>query len=311
MEQISNVMKIFPQDIRRLLESLSLNLDKLQEIRLRCGRPLILICQNREYMVGEGGRTVDRPEEAFTVTKTHLKDTMEYLSSYSMYAFEDEIRQGFLTIQGGHRVGLAGKIVADGMNIRTMKSISFLNIRLSHEIKGCAEPLLPYLYDGQQMRHTLLFSPPRGGKTTILRDLIRLISDGNRYAPGKNVGVVDERSELGACYLGIPQNDLGMRTDILDCCPKAVGMMMLIRSMSPEVIAVDEIGSREDMEAIEYAIHCGCRMLATVHGSTVEELMTKPAVRQLLDSGCFERLILPDQGKAQIFDGKGKKIYGI
>lgn len=153
-----------------------------------------------------------------------------------------------------------------------MKYISSINIRVSHEVLDCANKIFPYITYNKQMYHTLIISPPRCGKTTLLRDVIRQISDGNRWIKGCTVGVVDERSELGGCYLGVIQNNLGMRTDILDRCPKADGMIMLIRSMAPQVVAVDEIGAKEDVHAIEYAMHCGCKMLATAHGDSMEEI---------------------------------------
>ena len=165
-----------------------------------------------------------------------------------------------------------------------------------------------------------ILGPSGSGKTTLLRDMIRQVSDGprtqrsGRRIPGVSVGVVDERSELGACYQGVPQNDLGMRTDVLDCCPKSQGMMMLVRSMAPQVIAVDEIGSREDVQAIEYVRNCGCSLAATIHGSSLEDIMQKPAVGELIQQGAFERMILLDcRGTAghvaSIWDGRGNVLY--
>lgn len=195
-----------------------------------------------------------------------------------------------------------------------MKYISFINVRLSHQIRGCASPVLPYLYQGGDILHTLIISPPRCGKTTLLRDIIRQISNGTEREPGMTVGVIDERSEIGACYQGIPQNELGIRTDILDCCPKAKGMMMLIRTMSPRVIAVDEIGSREDIEAMEYVMNCGCKLIATVHGSSVEDIKQKPILRKLVQERIFERYIVLDQKEKighieQIYDSRGNQLY--
>ncbi len=165
------------------------------------------------------------------------------------------------------------------------------------------------------MWHTLIVSPPRCGKTTLLRDIIRQLSTGSQGHGGVTVGVVDERSELGACYQGVPQNDLGIRTDILDCCPKARGMMMLIRTMSPQVIAVDEIGGREDMEAIEYVMNCGCRLAATVHGSSMDDIRQKPFLGEMVKAGMFQRyIVLSGKGQAgrvqEIFDSKGMRLYG-
>lgn len=250
-----------------------------------------------------------------------MKETVEYMCSFSVYAAEEELRQGFITIQGGHRIGVAGRTMAFGQDIRLMKSISFINIRVAHQIQGCANQVMDYLYsDDGRFLNTLVISPPRCGKTTLLRDMIRQVSDGprtqrsGRRIPGVSVGVVDERSELGACYQGVPQNDLGMRTDVLDCCPKSQGMMMLVRSMAPQVIAVDEIGSREDVQAIEYVRNCGCSLAATIHGSSLEDIMQKPAVGELIQQGAFERMILLDcRGTAghvaSIWDGRGNVLY--
>ena len=216
------------------------------------------------------------------------------ISEYSLYAYEDEVRQGFITICGGHRVGLMGQAVMDNKSIKSVKHISFINIRIAHQIKGCANEVLPFVYDDDRVLHTLIISPPGGGKTTLLRDMVRCISDGNAFCKGMNVGVVDERSEIAACYMGVPQNDVGIRTDILDACPKAEGMLMMLRSMNPKVIAVDEIGGREDIDVISYIINCGCSILATVHGYSIDDIRTRPVLRKLVEEKAFERYIVLD-----------------
>jgi stage III sporulation protein AA len=187
---------------------------------------------------------------------------------------------------------------------------------LAHQVKGCADRVLPYVINrqGSGIYHTLIISPPRCGKTTLLRDIIRQLSNGNKYMAGMSIGVVDERSEIGACYMGAPQNELGIRTDILDCCPKAMGMMMLIRSMSPQIIAVDEIGSKEDLEAIDYVIGCGCKLIATVHGSSIEDIRSKPTLCDLVKKKLFERYIILNNDTEighleEIYDSDGKRIY--
>lgn len=316
MDRREELVKIFSKDIRTILKAVPVDFEQVQEIRLRVHAPLLLICSNREYYITPEGKLSRNVEEAYVVSRQELKETLEYMGSYSLYAFEEEIRQGFITIQGGHRIGIAGKTITDESGIRSMKFISFINVRLSHQIKGCASKLLPYMFEQGEILHTLIISPPRCGKTTLLRDIIRQISNGTGPQPGMTVGVVDERSEIGACYQGIPQNELGIRTDILDCCPKAQGMMMLIRTMSPRVIAVDEIGSREDLEAMEYVMNCGCKLIATVHGSSIEDLKQKPVLRKLVQERWFERyVILNNFGRLgnidQIYDSRGTKLYPV
>lgn len=211
-------------------------------------------------------------------------------------------------------MGIAGQAIVEDGRVRNLRYISSVNLRISHEVTGCADQIFPYIIDGQRVCNTLVVSPPRCGKTTLLRDMIRQISDGNRWTRGMTVGVVDERSEIGGCYMGAAQNQLGIRTDILDCCPKAEGMMMLIRSMGPEVIAVDEIGTTEDVHAVEYAMHCGCRMLATVHADSMEELRRKPLLDQMVAKKQFERYILlgcqDHAGQVEgVFDSRGSLLY--
>ncbi len=291
-----------------------MDFEQVQEIRLRVQAPLLMIHNNREFYVTPDGKLDKLPGNACQVTKKDLKETLEYMSDYSLYAFEEEMRQGFITIQGGHRIGIAGKTITDKNGIRSMKFISFINVRLSHQVRGCADQVMPYLYVHGQILPTLLISAPRCGKTTLLRDIIRQVSDGTGNVPGMTVGVVDERSEIGACYQGVPQNDLGIRTDILDCCPKALGMMMLIRTMSPKVIAVDEIGSREDLEAMEYVMNCGCQLIATVHGTSMDDIRQKPVLRKMVQERWFERyVVLDNMGRpgnvAEIYDGRGTRLY--
>ena len=319
MKEMDEILKLFPLSLRKLLGEMDFG--KLQEIRLRAFGPLLLQYEGQEWFVSrERGLTAVKEmtgvTDAYIVEPREIRETLEAVGRYSLYAYEEELRQGFLTIQGGHRIGVAGKTVLEGDKVRNMKNISFLNVRLSHQIKGCGDSALPFLYreDGQ-LCHTLIVSPPRCGKTTLLRDLIRQISDGSRGHPGHTVGVVDERSEIAGCYQGIPGNDVGIRTDVLDCCPKAEGMMMLIRSMSPQVVAVDEIGGLEDIHSIEAVLHCGCRLLATVHGSSMEDMQRKPLLKQLVQDRVFERyIILQNQERIgqirQILDEKGQVLYG-
>ena len=212
-----------------------------------------------------------QPTLQWIASRKEILQIIQHICRYSMYAYEEELGKGFISTAFGCRVGVAGE---------------------AHEAKGIAGAVLPYLYEEKKLCSTLLISPPGCGKTTLLRDIIRMVSDGNRLAGGMTVGVVDERSELAGCCDGIAVNDLGMRTDILDGCLKAAGMLMLLRSMAPDVVAVDELGDREDTTALEQVLKCGCSVLATVHGGSYEELSRKRFLQPLLQAGAFQRYLV-------------------
>ncbi|MDD2980464.1 MAG: stage III sporulation protein AA [Hespellia sp.] len=304
----NQILQVLAKPIRKILFEENLDYDTLQEIRLRIGQPLLILSRNQEMILPS------RAKEKHIVSKEEIRESLDYISHYSLYAYEHEMRQGFITIEGGHRVGLTGKAMIEENRVKNIQYISSINIRVSHEVIGCADQILPYITANKQVCHTLIISPPRCGKTTLIRDLVRQISDGNEYVKGCTVGVVDERSELGGCYMGVAQNQLGMRTDILDCCPKAEGMIMLIRSMAPQVIAVDEIGTAQEVRAIEYAMHCGCKLIASVHGSSVDEIRKRPIVEQLIQSRRFERYVVLGNrsriGEVEgIFNERGSAIF--
>ena len=234
-----------------------------------------------------------QPTLQWIASRKEILQIIQHICRYSMYAYEEELGKGFISTAFGCRVGVAGEVLmgTDG-SVKNIRCISSLNIRVAHEAKGIAGAVLPYLYEEKKLCSTLLISPPGCGKTTLLRDIIRMVSDGNRLAGGMTVGVVDERSELAGCCDGIAVNDLGMRTDILDGCLKAAGMLMLLRSMAPDVVAVDELGDREDTIALEQVLKCGCSVLATVHGGSYEELSRKRFLQPLLQAGAFQRYLV-------------------
>ena len=302
---LESIWKILPRRIRESLIAQIPDEERLQEIRLRAGQEVLFYCGGQEYTL--------KPEECNRITLEEIQETIQYATGYSLYAYEQEMKQGYITIEGGHRIGIAGQVIMEQSGVRNFRYISSVNIRVAHQVRGCADAVMPYLTSQGNVYSTLIIAPPGCGKTTLLRDLIRQIANGCDHLKGKTVGVVDERSELGGCYLGIRQNDLGIRTDLLDACPKADGMLMLIRSMGPEVIAVDEIGSVEEVGILQYAMHCGCRMLATVHGENYQEIRGKPLFEDFFRMQLFERYVVLCRGEQigqleGIYDHQGTKI---
>ncbi len=306
------ILQIFPDAQRPRWYEIAKKADELQEIRLRAGKPVTIRTLDKEWFLSGQGKLTKETDQAVYSSMKELEDILNHVCQYSLYAYTDEIKRGFLTIPGGHRIGLAGQVILEqGEEIRNMKHISCLNIRVAHELKGVAGKVIPFLYQDGQVLNTLIISPPGCGKTTMLRDIIRRLSDGTRYGAGVNVSVVDERSEIAGSYMGIAQNDVGIRTDILDSCPKQAGMMMLIRSMAPSVLAVDELGSREEIDALKAASGCGCKIVATIHGNSVKEVRNKGYMTPVMREGLFDRYIVLTRKEGfcaieGIYDGEGQ-----
>lgn len=315
MKKEKSILQLFPGSFRTYFESVAAGYEDLSEVRIRTGRPTIVRRRGTEFYLTKDGTeklaTDNFFEDAFCPEASQVDNMFSYLCQYSPYAYGEALKQGFLTVSGGHRVGVAGQVFRTGDGIGGIRNIRFLNIRISHEIRGVAKPYVPYLYESHsgKIQSCLIISPPGMGKTTMLRDLVRLISDGDTERKGCQVSIVDERSEIAGCFQGEPQNDVGIRTDVLDACPKALGMEMMLRSMAPEVIAVDEIALAEDVETLLLLLNCGVRVLATVHGETLEEVMGKPYLGPLFKANYFRRfLVLKAKGEAKLFNEKGEVL---
>jgi stage III sporulation protein AA len=289
------IFEILPRKLRNILGNLQYSfLKDVEEIRLRVNKPLLINCHGEDYFLSENGWPTKMIHKIIMVNKDDIMTCFRLVTDYSAYALEEEIKNGFITIKGGHRVGICGKAIIENRKVRTIKDISALNIRISKEKIGCSEKVINYIINGpDSVFNTLIVSPPGCGKTTILRDIIRLISSGiRRYNfKGISVSIVDERSEIAGCYNGIPQKDIGIKTDVLDGCPKAEGMIMLIRSMSPRVIATDEIGRDEDIYALKEAMNAGVKFITTVHGDSIEDIKRKN-ISILIENKIFERVII-------------------
>lgn len=283
------------KEIRDIIKKVDeLVFEEVDEIRLRTNKPLMLYGVNGDSSLDKYGQKVSDINNAYIVTESNIIRTLELMSENSLYAYQEEIKNGFITLKGGHRVGICGKVICEKNEIKTIKSISALNIRIARQVKNCAREIIPLLKNRDSIYHTLIISPPNCGKTTLLRDIIRLMSNGDKEfsIKGYKVGLVDERSEIAACYKGIAQNDVGIRTDILDACPKPQGMLMLIRSMSPHIIATDELGTLQDIHAVEQAINAGIKIITTAHAGNIEELSRRSGIGDLYKSGLFERIIV-------------------
>jgi stage III sporulation protein AA len=318
---LNGVLQVLPANIRQLVAALPVKIQRqVEEIRIRQGRPLgVRIAASDVFIKASGGLT-ERVAESYLITASDMERVIQLLSGSSVYALEEELRSGFITLAGGHRVGITGKAVLEGGKIRTLKHLSCCNIRISREIKGSGDDVLPHIIDRRRhtIYHTLLLSPPGCRKTTILRDLVRQISNGvpAMNFPGLNVGLVDERSEIAGCHLGVPQKDIGVRTDVLDGCPKAEGMMMLLRSMAPGVIAADEIGRKEDVDALEEVLNAGVKILITAHGVSPAELAERPGLRRIIKAKMIERYVILGRSRGvgsveDIIDGGSMRSLGV
>ena len=310
----NNVYEYLSVELRRIFERSLIN-SKIHEIRLRIGQPLLVNTEDGEIFVSEEG-LASNIGQAYIVRERDIKETLEYISNYSPYAYEEELKNGYITIPGGNRIGVCGRAVPDGGGLVTIRNISFINIRVAQEFVGCSDKFMNMFYEDGNLCHTLIISPPCCGKTTLLRDMVRNVSDGFNGRSGVTVGVVDERSEIAACCYGVPQNNIGIRTDVMDACPKAHGILMMIRSMGPKVIAVDEIGKKEDVEAIEYSINCGCKIIATIHGASFEEFIQKPVMAPLITNKVFKRYVImtnnPRMGTIkEIYNEEGTLIWNM
>ena len=285
------LFEILPTQLRTLFAAVPV--ENLNEIRLRSGGPVIVSISGKNFYLTPTGLS-EQHNTAVHVSHSDLETILHKASNYSIYAVNEQLKQSFLTIRGGIRIGIAGEVVTEKGEVLTLKNIQALNIRVPHEIRGCSYCVLDYIFVNPRPLKTLIISPPGGGKTTFLRDLARQISDKYYLL---NTLVLDERGEIAATYLGQSQLDVGGQTDVLSGSSKLYGFENGIRSMRPDVIITDEVATRSDIEMIKQAARSGVSIIASVHASGIEEIRTKPNFREVIEEGIFDRYIVLGTGE--------------
>jgi len=287
MKDIDEILKYFPNNIYQIFFSLFKEnnrlIEEIQEIRIRSNREILLKLMERDVIL------------QYNVTQAEILQILERLCENSIYAYKNQICEGFITVKGGHRIGLTGSCVIENGKIINVKYISSLNFRIAREILNCSTRILREIIDieNKTIYNSIIVAPPGKGKTTVLRDIIRRLSNGidEINLKGKTCGVVDERGEIAAMYKGVPQNDVGIRTDIIENVHKNQGIHMLIRTMAPEIIACDEIGSREDVESIHYALYSGVKGIFTMHGRSIEDIKNNKQIYELIENREIQKVI--------------------
>ena len=293
MREFEQAAAVLPPELRQQALALpAQERERAEELRLRCGWPMAAVFPEGEV-----------PLSGRKIVTQDLELLLEIASRASVHAVLSQLREGYLTIEGGHRLGLCGTAVLENGQMRNLRSLSSVSIRIARQRPGAALPLLSGLMEGGRLCSTLIAAPPGMGKTTLLRDLVRCISDGDGTPPLR-VGLADERGEVAALYGGVPQLRVGRRTDVIEGCPKAQGAMLLLRAMNPQVLAMDEITAPEDVAALLTAAGCGAVLLATAHGEG-GELMQRPLYRTMLEERIFQRVVSiqrTEQGRSYTVD---------
>lgn len=282
-EENLNILEYFPNKIvQAILNSINeKEIETLEEIRIRVSKPIILKLANKEIIV------------EYIVTTQDILEIVEKITENSMYSYQQQICSGYITLKGGHRVGISGNVVMEENKVINVNYIYSLNFRIARQIIGVADKVVNEVIKNDEVSNTLIISKPGAGKTTILRDLIRIISK------IKTVGVVDERGEIAAMYKNEPQNDLGIKVDILSNISKSLGIKMLVRSMAPDVIVADEIGTKKDIEAIKYAVTSGVKGIFTAHANNIEDIKKSPILKELLDLNLIDKIIILDKNNRE------------
>ncbi len=293
-KKLQEILDILPEKISKIIKNalLSSGTNKVEEIRLRTGRPLIVDTAIGKFTVLSGGSLSPALGGAYIVTSEDINKVFMNICENSVYAYMEEIRQGFITIRGGHRIGFTGKAVMENGAIINIKEINAVNIRISGEVKGCAIPYIDRIINEGKIKNTLIISPPGCGKTTMLRDITRLLSDSCL-----KVGVCDERGEIAQMYHGEPQCEIGTQTDVIVDAPKDMAIDMFLRTMSPDVIICDELTQYADSRAVSRCFGTGVNVIASIHGDNIEDIKNKEIFKDIIGGSGFSQALVLSANK--------------
>ncbi|MDR1674478.1 MAG: Flp pilus assembly complex ATPase component TadA [Oscillospiraceae bacterium] len=283
MNNLKKAAEYLSADIKDAVLNMSAeHMKNTREIRLRLGRAVTVVTGEWERYLSHDGRLHEYGTHFITAQQSDLEYSFKAICDSSIHSFAKELSQGWVTVAGGNRVGIAGTAVTKSDGLNTVKYVNALNFRIAHEVNGCAENVYNQFFAAEPVS-MLVIGKPGSGKTTFIRDLCRILSS------RKRISLIDERGELAACSYGVPQNDVGMKTDVFDGYSKADGIETAIRVMNPDFIICDEIGN-DDVTALLGSINSGVKIIATAHAGSIGEIHKRKHIKRLLELGAFEYL---------------------
>lgn len=283
---LKDILKYLPIKFRSLLSNLNIN---IQEVRLRVNRAIGVTIDGFEMYPQLDGSLSECCNYGVICSKEDMLNCFDSICDHSVHSYAKELSNGYITLDGGNRVGICGTYIYKSGEVHTIKDISSINIRISNQVRGSANEVYKLL-DLSQPRGVLLIGKPLSAKTTILRDLCRLIS--TRY----KVSLIDERSEVASIYNGVPQNDIGTKVDVFNGYPKDIGINCAIRTMSPNIIFCDEIGSKQDFKSLEYGSICGVKFICTAHADSIQQILKSSNFKNILNTSAFDYIVLLGNG---------------